>query len=58
MKFNKQKLKNIGIEDMTAKELIGVMQNKMLYIMTHNKNYTQVQWHELMDVSELLNCLE
>ena len=60
MKFNKQKLKELqhGWEHYTNKQLIEYLTNKIYWLATHNKNYTNMQYHLILDMQEVLETLE
>ena len=58
MKFNKKMLKYYGLQGMKNTELIEVLKNKIQWLLTHNKNYTNAQKCELVDVAEIIAAIE
>lgn len=58
MKFNKQILKEYGLQGMKNSELIDVLKYKIKWLLLHNRNYTNAQFHELQDIAELIEALE
>ena len=58
VKFNKGILKTYGLQDMKDLELLHVLNNKIQFLLTHNKNYTKQQYFELRDIAEIITALE
>ena len=58
MKFNKKILRHYGLQNMKNTELIEVLKNKIQWLLTHNKNYTNAQRCELEDITEIISAIE
>ena len=57
IKFNKSILKNYGLENMKDFELLKVLNDKLHFLLTHNKNYTKQQYYELQDIAEIITAI-
>lgn len=58
MKFNKNILNRNGIKGFKNYELINIVNYKINYLLTHNKNYTKQQYYELTDIAEIMMALQ
>ena len=60
MYFNKEKLKESkhDWEKCTETQLIEMLQGKIDWLVTHNKNYNNNQYFLILDIQEILKALE
>ncbi len=60
MKFNKEKLKEARHDwgKCTNEELISMLQGKINWLASHNKNYNNNQYCLILDIQEILAALE
>ena len=57
IKFNKSILENYGLEKMRDFELLKVLNDKLQFLLSHNKNYTKKQYYELQDIAEIITAI-
>lgn len=60
MKFNREKLKDASHdwEKCTDEQLISMLQAKINWLASHNKNYNNNQYYLILDMQEILTALE
>lgn len=59
MKLNYEKLKAYtGIEEANEEDLVYYIQEILQYLYTHNKNYTNTQYHKIEILKEIFECIE
>ena len=57
IKFNKSILKNYGLENMKDFELLKVLNDKLQFLLSYNKNYTKQQYYKLQDRAEIITAI-
>ena len=60
MRFNREKLKEArhSWEQLTDEQLISILQAKVNWLASHNKNYNNNQYYLILDIQEILTGLE
>lgn len=60
MRFNREKLKEArhSWEQCTDEQLISMLQAKINWLASHNKNYNNNQYYLILDMQEILTGLE
>lgn len=60
MRFNREKLKEArhSWEQFTDEQLISILQAKVNWLASHNKNYNNNQYYLILDMQEILTGLE
>jgi len=55
-----RELYGIGDEriDYSENDVIRLIKNRVEWLSTHNKNYTQAQWIYIQDIQDMLDAIE
>lgn len=58
MKFNREKLDEIGFNFDSDRDAMIYISSLIDYIATHNKNYTNAQYHRILTLKDIMDCVE
>ena len=58
MTLNKEKLKDLGFDFGTTEDLYFYISEMVDWLESHNKNYTAEQYSRIVDIKDLLDCIE
>ena len=62
MVINQEKMRALyGADDRTSytdKEVVELIEKRVKWLTTHNKNYNQAQWVYLQDIEDMLDAIE
>jgi hypothetical protein len=56
IEINKEVLKAWGYDYSTDAEVCKQIKDDMLYLLSHNRQYTKAQWECVQELSDLIHC--
>ena len=58
MKINHEKIAEFGFKFDTLEDVYIYFSNTLDWLESHNKNYTKEQYHRILTLRDICNCLE